>query len=83
MYVMWELALVIEDTKLSMADLDVDSVRKLKCDKCGSRFKYTERLEKHKEIAHNKKKEKCRACGAEFHSTENLRKHKKICKERM
>ncbi|NND87289.1 MAG: hypothetical protein HKM23_08235 [Nitrosopumilus sp.] len=60
-----------------------DSVRKLKCDKCGTRFKYPARLEKHKEIAHNKKKEKCRACGKEFHSVENLRKHKKICKARV
>ncbi|NND85954.1 MAG: hypothetical protein HKM23_01230 [Nitrosopumilus sp.] len=61
----------------------VDSERKLKCKKCGSRFKYPERLEKHQEIAHNKKKEKCRACGTEFHSLENLRKHKKICKEKV
>ncbi|MHA7734038.1 C2H2-type zinc finger protein [Nitrosopumilus sp. S6] len=66
-----------------MADLDVESQRKLKCNKCGSRFKYPERLEKHKEIAHKKKKEKCRACGEEFHSTDDLRKHKKICKGRM
>ncbi|CAD6517816.1 conserved hypothetical protein [metagenome] len=57
-----------------------DSVRKLKCKKCGSRFKYPERLEKHQEIAHNKKKEKCRACGGEFDSLEIIRKHKKICK---
>ena len=60
-----------------------DSVRKFKCKKCGSRFKYPERLEKHNEIAHNKKKEKCRACGEEFHSTDDLRKHKKVCKERI
>ncbi|HXV67083.1 MAG TPA: hypothetical protein VD731_07665 [Nitrosopumilaceae archaeon] len=57
-----------------------ESVRKLKCNQCGSRFKYPERLKKHKEIAHNKKKEKCRACGAEFHFLEKLRLHKKICK---
>lgn len=57
-----------------------DSVRKLKCKKCGSRFKYPERLKKHQEIAHNKKKEKCRACGSEFDSLEIIRKHKKICK---
>jgi hypothetical protein len=80
---MWELYLVIGNTKPSMADLNLDSVRKLKCDKCGSRFKYPERLKKHKEIAHNKKKEKCRACDTEFHSKENLRKHKKVCKERV
>jgi hypothetical protein len=60
--------------------VSVDSVRKLKCKKCGSRFKYPHRLEKHQEIAHNKKKEKCRACGAEFHFIEKLRIHKKICK---
>ena len=58
-------------------------VRKFKCKKCGSRFKYAKRLEKHEEIAHNKKKEKCRACGGEFHSTDDLRKHKKVCKERI
>jgi DNA-directed RNA polymerase subunit RPC12/RpoP len=57
-----------------------DSLRKLKCEKCGTRFKYPERLEKHKEIAHNKKKEKCRACGTEFNYSEDLRKHKKDCK---
>jgi len=76
-----ELVLVLDDTKQNM--VSDDSVRKLKCKKCGSRFKYPERLEKHQEIAHNKKKEKCRACGSEFHSTENLRKHKKICKEKV
>lgn len=70
--------LVLEQTKVNM--ITNDSVRNLKCKKCGSRFKYPERLEKHKEIAHNKKKEKCRACGSEFHSIENLRKHKKNCK---
>jgi len=72
------LVLVLEHSKLSM--VTDESTRKLKCKKCGSRFKYPERLEKHQEIAHNKKKEKCRACGSEFHSIENLRKHKKICK---
>jgi len=76
-----EFVLVLDDIKLSM--VSDDNVRKLKCKKCGSRFKYPERLEKHQEIAHNKKKEKCRACGSEFHSTENLRKHKKICKEKV
>jgi len=78
---MSKLVLVLEDIKLSM--VDVDSVRNLKCKKCGSRFKYPERLEKHQEIAHNKKKEKCRACDTEFDSSESLRKHKKICKERV
>ncbi|RDJ31184.1 MAG: hypothetical protein DWQ18_03600 [Crenarchaeota archaeon] len=60
-----------------------DSVRKFKCKKCGSRFKYQKRLDKHDEIAHNKKKEKCRACGEEFHSEDDLRKHKKVCTERI
>ncbi len=57
-----------------------DSLRKLKCEKCGTRFKYPKRLAKHQEIAHNKKKEKCRACGTEFNYSEELRKHKKDCK---
>ena len=78
---MRKLSLVLDDIKLIM--VDVNSERKLKCKKCGSRFKYPERLEKHQEIAHNKKKEKCRSCGTEFDSSENLRKHKKICKERV
>ena len=40
----------------------------------------SERLKKHQEKAHNKKKDKCRACGAEFDYEEGLRKHKKNCK---
>ena len=67
------------DIKLSM--VTDDSQRKFKCKKCGTRFKYEKRLEKHDEIAHNKKKEKCRACGKEFYLSENLRKHKKVCKK--
>ena len=78
---MSKLVLVLDDTKQSMAS--VDSVRKLKCKKCGSRFKYPERLEKHQEIVHNKKKEKCRACGTEFNTEDDLRKHKKICTKRV
>ncbi len=39
-----------------------------------------ERLKKHQEKAHGKKKVKCRACGAEFMSEDDLRKHKKKCK---
>ena len=38
----------------------------LKCKKCGTVLPDSERLKKHQEKAHNKKKEKCRACGAEF-----------------
>ena len=52
----------------------------LKCKKCGTTLPDFERLEKHQEKAHNKKKEKCRACGAEFDYSEELRKHKKNCK---
>jgi len=43
-------------------------------------YQDSERLKKHQEKAHNKKKEKCRACGAEFDYGEALRKHKKNCK---
>ncbi len=78
---MRKFALVLENTKQSMESVDFG--RNLKCKKCGSRFKYPERLKKHQEIAHNKKKEKCRACGTEFDTIENLRKHKKICKEKV
>jgi uncharacterized C2H2 Zn-finger protein len=52
----------------------------LKCKKCGTLFLDEQRLEKHDEIAHNKKKEKCRNCGAEFNMQEELRKHKKNCR---
>ena len=52
----------------------------LKCKKCGTILPDSERLKRHQEKAHNKKKEKCRACGAEFDYTEELRKHKKDCK---
>ena len=52
----------------------------LKCKKCGTELSDSERLKRHQEKAHNKKKEKCRACGAEFDYTEELRKHKKNCK---
>ena len=40
----------------------------------------SDKLEKHQEKAHNKKKEKCRVCGTEFDTTDDLRKHKKNCK---
>ena len=34
----------------------------LKCKKCGTVLPDSERLKRHQEKAHNKKKEKCRAC---------------------
>ena len=40
----------------------------------------SDKLKKHQEKAHNKKKEKCRICGTEFDYSEELRKHKKNCK---
>ncbi len=52
----------------------------LKCKKCGTVLPDSERLKRHQEKAHNKKKEKCRTCGEEFDSGEELRKHKKHCK---
>ena len=42
------------------------NTNKLKCKKCGTVLSDHDRLKKHQEKAHNKKKEKCRACGAEF-----------------
>ncbi len=39
-----------------------------------------EKLDRHKEKAHGKKKVKCRNCGNEFMSEDDLRKHKKKCK---
>ena len=51
-----------------------------KCKKCGTILPDTERLKKHQEKAHNKKKERCRVCGGEFYTSEELRKHKKNCK---
>lgn len=51
-----------------------------KCKECGVTIEDTERLKKHQEKAHNKKKEKCRTCGTEFNYPEALRKHKKKCK---
>ncbi len=52
----------------------------LKCKKCGTVLSDSNRLKKHQEKAHNKKKEKCRACGTKFDTQEELRKHKKNCK---
>jgi len=51
-----------------------------KCKECGLEIQDPERLKKHQQIAHHKKKEKCRECGAEFNHPEALRKHKKKCK---
>ncbi|GBH34930.1 MAG: hypothetical protein K5798_00635 [Nitrosopumilus sp.] len=56
------------------------SSNQLKCKKCGTVLSDSERLKKHNEKAHNKKKEKCRICGTEFDTQEELRKHKKNCK---
>jgi uncharacterized Zn-finger protein len=56
------------------------STNTTKCKKCGIEISDPERLKKHQEKAHNKKKEKCRACGAEFDYPDALRKHKKKCK---
>ena len=52
----------------------------LKCKKCGTILPDSDRLRRHLEKAHNKKKEKCRVCGAEFNTTDEIRKHKKNCK---
>ncbi len=52
----------------------------LKCKKCGTVLSDPERLKRHQEKAHSKKKEKCRACGTEFSTEDDLRKHKKKCK---
>jgi hypothetical protein len=56
------------------------SSNETKCKKCGTVLSDHERLKRHQEIAHGKKKEKCRACDTEFDSLEDLRKHKKNCK---
>ena len=56
------------------------SKNELKCKKCGTVLPDPERLKKHQEKAHGKKKEKCRNCGTEFMSEDDLRKHKKKCK---
>ena len=55
-------------------------MNELKCKKCGTVLPDSDRLKKHQEKAHNKKKEKCRVCGTEFHTSDDLRKHKKNCK---
>ena len=60
--------------------LFVSTKNEMKCKKCGTVLPDKERLKKHEEKAHSKKKEKCRVCGAEFSYSEDLRKHKKGCK---
>ena len=44
------------------------SKNELKCKKCGTVLPDSDRLKKHQEKAHNKKKEKCRVCGTEFNT---------------
>ena len=56
------------------------SKNELKCKKCGTVLSDPERLKKHEEKAHTRKKEICRNCGTEFNSQDDLRKHKKKCK---
>ncbi len=56
------------------------NTNELKCKKCGTVLSDSDRLKKHQEKAHSKKKEKCRVCETEFHTSDDLRKHKKNCK---
>ena len=49
----------------------------MKCKKCGTVLSDPEKLKKHQEVAHNKKKERRRANSTEIESTEYLRKNKK------
>jgi uncharacterized C2H2 Zn-finger protein len=56
------------------------SKNELKCKKCGTVMSDPERLKRHQEKAHSRKKEICRNCGAEFDTQDDLRKHKKKCK---
>ncbi|MCH6586482.1 MAG: hypothetical protein IH792_05595 [Thaumarchaeota archaeon] len=56
------------------------SKNELKCKKCGTVLSDPERLKKHQEKAHSRKKEICRNCGTEFNTQDDLRKHKKKCK---
>gem|GEM_PF-407090 len=51
-----------------------------KCKKCGTVLPDIDKLKKHQEKAHNKKKERCRVCGEEFDYSEDLRRHKKDCR---
>ncbi|MCH7649179.1 MAG: C2H2-type zinc finger protein [Nitrosopumilus sp.] len=56
------------------------SKNELKCKKCGTVLSDPERLKKHQEKAHSRRKEICRNCGTEFNTQDDLRKHKKKCK---
>ncbi len=56
------------------------SKNELKCKKCGTVLSDPERLKKHQEKAHSRKKEKCKNCGTEFSTQDDLRQHKKKCK---
>ena len=56
------------------------SKNELKCKKCGTVLSDPERLKKHQEKAHTRKKEVCRNCGTEFDTQDDIRKHKKKCK---
>ncbi len=56
------------------------SKNELKCKKCGTVMSDPERLKRHQEKAHSRKKEICRNCGTEFDTQDDLRKHKKKCK---
>ena len=49
----------------------------LKCKKCGTVLPDSERLKKHQEKAHNKKKEKCRVCGTEFDTQDDFKLYDK------
>jgi len=51
-----------------------------KCKDCGTVLGTPEKLQRHKEKAHEKHKEKCRVCGTEFTTLDELRKHKKKCR---
>lgn len=73
-----KIVFLLVNPKLSMG-LFGNSIE-TKCKKCGTVLSDPERMKKHQEVAHNKKKEKCRACDTEFDSLEELRKHKKNCK---
>jgi len=73
-----KLVFLVDSNRLIMGLFS--SSNETKCKKCGTVLSDHERLKKHQDVAHGKKKEKCRACGTEFDSLEDLRKHKKNCK---
>jgi hypothetical protein len=73
-----KLVFLVDNSRLNMGLFS--SSNETKCKKCGTVLSDHERLKKHQDVAHGKKKEKCRACGTEFDSLEDLRKHKKNCK---